>query len=50
VRGLFELKQQRQLFAPAGAVSVTFGEAIRFSSGDKAEDIRIELERRVREL
>ncbi|HEX3249961.1 MAG TPA: AMP-binding protein [Pyrinomonadaceae bacterium] len=50
LRGLFELKQQRQLFAPAGAVSVTFGEAIKFSPEYTAEDIKKELERRIREL
>src|SRR5262249_26258676 len=50
IRGLFELKQQRQLFAPAGTVSVTFGEAIRFSPEDKPENIKIELERRIKEL
>jgi long-chain acyl-CoA synthetase len=43
IDGLFELKQQRQLFAPAGSVTVTFGEPINES---KVE----ELERRVREL
>jgi long-chain acyl-CoA synthetase len=47
--GLFELKQQRQLFAPAGAVSVTFGEPITFVR-DTAEEITSELERAVREL
>jgi long-chain acyl-CoA synthetase len=50
LRGLFELKQQRQLFVPAGTVSVTFGEAIRFSPEYKAEDITRELERRIKEL
>jgi long-chain acyl-CoA synthetase len=50
LRGLFELKQQRQLFVPAGTVSVTFGEAIRFLPEYKAEDITRELERRIKEL
>ena len=49
LNGLFELKQQRQLFAPAGAVSVTFGEPISFSS-DPPDDITAQLEQRVREL
>ena len=49
LHGLFELKQKRELFPRAGAVSVTFGEPIRFSE-QTAEEIRKELERRVREL
>jgi long-chain acyl-CoA synthetase len=49
LHGLFELKQKRELFPRAGAVSVTFGEPIRFAN-QTAEDIRRELERRVREL
>ena len=49
LEGLFELKQQRQLFAPAGTASVTFGEPVTFR-GETAEEIKIELERRVREL
>jgi long-chain acyl-CoA synthetase len=48
--GLFELKQKRELFPRPGTVSVTFGEPIRISREQTAEDIRRELERRVREL
>jgi long-chain acyl-CoA synthetase len=48
--GLFEVKQQRNLFPRPGTVSVSFGEPIRFSPKQTAEDIRLELERRVREL
>lgn len=47
--GLFELKQKRELFPRPGTVSVTFGEPIRFST-QTAEEIRSELERRVRDL
>ena len=49
IDGLFEMKQQRQLFAPSGAVSVTFGDPITFSR-DTPEEITSELERRMREL
>jgi long-chain acyl-CoA synthetase len=49
LQGLFELKQKRELFPRPGTVSVTFGEPIRFSN-QTAEEIRKELERRVREL
>jgi long-chain acyl-CoA synthetase len=49
LQGLFELKQKRELFPRPGTVSVTFGEPIRFSN-QTAEEIRRELERRVREL
>ena len=48
--GLYELKQQRQLFARPGTVSVTFGEAIKVSPEYTAEDIKSELERRISEL
>ncbi len=47
--GLFEVKQRRDLFPRPGTVSVSFGEPIRFS-GETAEEIRRELERRVRDL
>jgi long-chain acyl-CoA synthetase len=50
LNGLFELKQQRQLFAPAGTVSVSFGDPINFSPEQTPEEIRTELERSVREL
>lgn len=48
--GLFELKQRRELFPRPGSVSVTFGDPISFSSEQRAEHIRLELERRVTEL
>jgi long-chain acyl-CoA synthetase len=50
IDGLFEMKQQRQLFPAPSAVSVTFGEPISFSAAQTAEDITSELERAVREL
>lgn len=49
LEGLFELKQQRQLFPRPGTVSVTFGDPITFSR-DTPEEITRELERRIREL
>ncbi len=50
LRGLFELKQRRELFPRPGTVSVTFGDPISFSAEQTAENIRKELERRVSEL
>jgi long-chain acyl-CoA synthetase len=43
--GLFELKQQRNLFPRPGTVSVTFGDPIRFSSQVPATEITVELEK-----
>jgi len=48
--GLFELKQQRNLFPRPGTVSVTFGNPITFSTETTEAEITRELERRVREL
>ena len=46
LRGLFELKQRRELFPRPGTVSVTFGDPISFSSEVKAAEITRELEKR----
>ena len=50
LRGLFELKQQRQYFVRSGAVSITFGDPIEFSSENTPADITSELEQRLRAL
>jgi long-chain acyl-CoA synthetase len=50
IDGLSELKRQNRRFARPGQVSITFGEAIRFSQADAPAQIARELERRVREL
>lgn len=50
LRGLFELKQRRQYFVRPGAVSITFGDPMRFSVEDTPANITSELERRLRAL
>jgi 1-acyl-sn-glycerol-3-phosphate acyltransferase len=47
LEGLFDLKQRRQFFVRPGAVTVTFGEPIKFSSGESPAQITRELESRV---
>jgi 1-acyl-sn-glycerol-3-phosphate acyltransferase len=44
--GLFELKQQRNLFPRPGTVSITFGDPITFLPKVTATEITIELEKR----
>jgi long-chain acyl-CoA synthetase len=50
LEGLFELKQNRNLFPRPGTVSVTFGDPITFPTETTEAEITRELERRVREL
>ena len=50
LHGLFELKQRRQFFVRPGTVTVTFGEPIEFSAGEKPAQITRELELRVASL
>lgn len=50
IDGLSELKRQNKHFARPGQVSITFGQAIRFSQADAPAQIARELEKRVREL
>ena len=50
LRGLYELKRQKQYFASPGQVAVVFGEPIRFDAGVEAAQIAAELERRVADL
>jgi len=47
IEGLYEVARQGRYFAPAGAISVTIGEPIRFAT-QEAEVIAAELERKFR--
>lgn len=50
LRGLFELKQRRQLFVPAGTVSVTFGDPISIPRDATPSEITTLLEEKLRSL
>ncbi|HEY0320847.1 MAG TPA: AMP-binding protein [Pyrinomonadaceae bacterium] len=50
IDGLYELKRLNKHFAWPGQVSITFGEAIRFSQTDNPAQIAHRMERRVKEL
>lgn len=50
LRGLYELKRQKQYFASHGQVAVVFGEPVRFDVRLEATQIAAELERRVAQL
>jgi len=50
LHGLFELKQRRQLFVPAGTVTVTFGDPITFPHDSTPSEITTTLEHTLRSL
>ena len=50
LRGLFDLRQHERILARPGHVQVTIGAPVHIASGQNADDIARELERRVREL
>jgi long-chain acyl-CoA synthetase len=50
IDGLFELKQAHRWFTRPGSIRVAIGAPVRFSPGTHAEDIALELQRRVASL
>lgn len=50
IHGLYELKERRQHFAAPGMVRVVFGEPVSFDAQAQAQEIAVELERRVAAL
>jgi len=50
IDGLFELKSAGRKIAPPGAVTVTIGQAVRYSAATGAADIAADLFRRVSDL
>ena len=50
LKGLFELKQQRQFFVRPGSVTISFGEPVQFSASQTPAQITRELESRVASL
>jgi long-chain acyl-CoA synthetase len=50
LRGLFDLKEEKRLFARPGHVQVTIGKPLQFSRDQDANEITRELEQRVAEL
>jgi long-chain acyl-CoA synthetase len=50
IDGLWELKQANKHFARAGQISLTIGEPLRYSAGDKPEEITRDLEECVKAL
>jgi long-chain acyl-CoA synthetase len=48
--GLFDLKKEERILARPGQVRVTIGAPVKFTAEQEADEIRKELERRVREL
>jgi len=48
--GLFDLKQRETIFARPGHVRATIGAPVRFAADQDANEIALELERRIREL
>jgi len=50
IDGLWKLKQAKRHFARPGEVSVIVGESVHYSHGDEAEEIALDLARRVKAL